>query len=260
MFLCGDVMLGRGVDQVLPHPCSPEVHESYVGSELDYVRLAEHANGPISFPVDLVYVWGAALDEVGWRQSDVRIINLETSITRSDDFAPKGINYRMSPENAGCLARAGINCCVLANNHVLDWGRSGLLETLTTLDRLGITYAGAGRNSAEAGQPAVLDAKGRVVVFSFASVTSGVSYNWAAKPDLAGINLLPDMSEATASDLGDRIARRSRLGRLHRRVDPLGRELGLRDSGATAAICSRSDRSWRCFGRSRPSIDSLRLR
>jgi poly-gamma-glutamate synthesis protein (capsule biosynthesis protein) len=214
MFLCGDVMLGRGIDQVLPHPCSPELHESYIGSALDYVRLAEHANGPISFPVDLAYVWGAALDEVGWRQSDVRIINLETSITRSDDFAPKGINYRMSPENAGCLVRAGINCCVLANNHVLDWGRSGLLETLTTLDQLGIMYAGAGRNSAEAGKPAVLDcgAKGRVVVFSFASVTSGVSRNWTAKPDLAGINLLPDTSEATASDLGDRIARKSRPG------------------------------------------------
>jgi poly-gamma-glutamate capsule biosynthesis protein CapA/YwtB (metallophosphatase superfamily) len=214
MFLCGDVMPGRGIDQVLPHPCSPELHESYVRSALDYVRLAEHANGPISFPVDLAYVWGAALDEIDRRQSDVRIINLETSITRSDDFAPKGINYRMSPENAGCLVHAGINCCVLANNHVLDWGRSGLLETLTTLERLGIMHAGAGRDSAEADKPAVLDcgAKGRVVVFSFASVTSGVSRSWTAKPDLAGINLLPDLSDATASDLADRIARTSRPG------------------------------------------------
>jgi poly-gamma-glutamate synthesis protein (capsule biosynthesis protein) len=207
-------MLGRGIDQVLPRPCDPELHESCVGSALDYVRLAEHANGPISSPVDLAYVWGTALDELDWRQPDVRIINLETSITRSDEFAPKGINYRMSPENAGSLARAGIDCCVLANNHVLDWGRSGLLETLTTLDQLGITYTGAGRNSMEAEKPAVLDcgAKSRVVVFSLASVTSGVSRNWAAKTDAAGINLLPDMSETTFSDLGDRIARTSRPG------------------------------------------------
>jgi poly-gamma-glutamate synthesis protein (capsule biosynthesis protein) len=214
VFLCGDVMLGRGIDQVLPRPCDPELHESCVGSALDYVRLAEHANGPISSPVDLAYVWGTALDELDWRQPDVRIINLETSITRSDEFAAKGINYRMSPENAGSLARAGIDCCVLANNHVLDWGRSGLLETLTTLDRLGITYTGAGRNSMEAEKPAVLDcgAKSRVVVFSFASVTSGVSRNWVAKPDAAGINLLPDMAETTISDLGDRIARTSRPG------------------------------------------------
>jgi poly-gamma-glutamate synthesis protein (capsule biosynthesis protein) len=47
-------------------------------------------------------------------------VNLETAITRSEDFLPKGINYRMSPDNAQCLASAGINCCVLANNHVLD--------------------------------------------------------------------------------------------------------------------------------------------
>jgi poly-gamma-glutamate synthesis protein (capsule biosynthesis protein) len=214
IFLCGDVMLGRGIDQVLPHPCDPELHESYVGSALDYVRLAEHANGPISSPVDLAYVWGAALDEFEHRRPDARIINLETSITRSNEFAPKGINYRMSPENADCLTRAGIDCCVLANNHMLDWGRSGLLETLTTLHRLGITYTGAGRNSTEAAKPAVLDcgAKGRVLVFSVASMTSGVSRDWAAEPDAAGINLTPDMSEATVSDLGDRIARTSRAG------------------------------------------------
>jgi poly-gamma-glutamate synthesis protein (capsule biosynthesis protein) len=51
---------------------------------------------------------------------------------RSDDRANKGINYRMSPENAECLAAAGIDCCVLANNHVLDWGRSGLKERWQT--------------------------------------------------------------------------------------------------------------------------------
>jgi poly-gamma-glutamate synthesis protein (capsule biosynthesis protein) len=214
IFLSGDVMLGRGIDQVLPHPCGPELHESCIGSALDYVRLAENANGPIPSPVDSAYVWGAALEEFDRRQPDARIINLETCITRSNDFALKGINYRMSPENDGCLISAGIDCCVLANNHVLDWGRTGLLDTLTTLDRLGIEHTGAGRNAMEARKPAALDcgAKGRVVVFSFASVTSGAARNWAAKPDLAGINLLPDMSEATASDISDQIARTSRPG------------------------------------------------
>jgi poly-gamma-glutamate synthesis protein (capsule biosynthesis protein) len=214
IFLSGDVMLGRGIDQVLPHPCDPELHEGYMGSALDYVRLAEDANGPIPSPVELSYIWGAALEEFDRRQPDARIINLETSVTRSKDFVAKGINYRMSPENAPCLTRAGVDCCVLANNHVLDWGRPGLLDTLATLDRLGIECAGAGRNSMEAGKPAVLDrgVKGRVVVFSFASVTSGVPRNWAATPDVAGINLLPDMMEATASDVGDQIARTSRPG------------------------------------------------
>jgi len=47
--------------------------------------------------------------------------------------------------------------CVLANNHVLDWGRAGLSETLTTLAHLGIKTAGAGRNLDEAAAPALLD-------------------------------------------------------------------------------------------------------
>jgi poly-gamma-glutamate synthesis protein (capsule biosynthesis protein) len=53
IFLCGDVMLGRGIDQVLPRPCSPDLYESYVGSALDYVRLAERTNGAIPSPVEL---------------------------------------------------------------------------------------------------------------------------------------------------------------------------------------------------------------
>jgi poly-gamma-glutamate capsule biosynthesis protein CapA/YwtB (metallophosphatase superfamily) len=32
LFLCGDVMCGRGIDQVLAHPCSPEIYEHYMRS------------------------------------------------------------------------------------------------------------------------------------------------------------------------------------------------------------------------------------
>jgi poly-gamma-glutamate capsule biosynthesis protein CapA/YwtB (metallophosphatase superfamily) len=120
IFLCGDVMTGRAIDRILPHPSSPQLHERYVTSTDGYVRLAETINGPIPRPADFSYVWGVALDE--WRRAapDVRLINLETAITRSESFFPKGINYRMSPENVECLLTAGIDCCVLANNHVLD--------------------------------------------------------------------------------------------------------------------------------------------
>src|SRR5206468_661537 len=98
---------------------------------------------------------------------------LETAVTRSNDRANKGINYRMSPENAECLAAAGIDCCLLANNHVLDWGRTGLLETLTTLQKLHVKAAGAGRNDREARAPAVLNlADARLLIFAFGSRSS----------------------------------------------------------------------------------------
>ena len=46
LFLCGDVMLGRGIDQILPYPSIPRLYESYLDSAIDYVELAEAANGP----------------------------------------------------------------------------------------------------------------------------------------------------------------------------------------------------------------------
>jgi len=185
---------------VLTHPCDSKLHEDYVASAKDYVSLAEQANGPIPRHAKPAYVWGAALDELDRMQPDVRIINLETAITRSDDYARKGINYRMSPENADCLSAAGIDCCELANNHVLDWGPSGLLETLAALERLKIKTAGAGRNAFEAAAPATLGLadEARLLVFSFGAVTSGIPRSWAAATDIPGVNLLTRLSEADA--------------------------------------------------------------
>jgi poly-gamma-glutamate capsule biosynthesis protein CapA/YwtB (metallophosphatase superfamily) len=157
LFLCGDVMCGRGIDQVLAYPCGPEIHENSMRSAEGYVLLAEQVSGPSRRRNESSYVWGTTLDQLVRMRPDARIINLETAVTRSKDRAHKGINYRMSPENADCLAAAKIDCCVLANNHVLDWGRSGLEETLATLQKLNIKVAGAGRNDREASAPAVLN-------------------------------------------------------------------------------------------------------
>jgi poly-gamma-glutamate synthesis protein (capsule biosynthesis protein) len=216
LFLCGDAMIGRGIDQILPHPSDPLLHESYTPSALDYVRLAEAANGPIPRQADPSYIWGAALDEFKRMQPDARIINLETSVTRSDDYLPKGINYRISPENASCLKTAAIDCCVLANNHVLDWGRRGLLDTLDTLADLEIKTAGAGRNCREAVSPAALDVVGtrRLLVYSFASQTSGTPHSWAATKQAPGVNLLTEISENAAARIADGIARHTQPGDL----------------------------------------------
>jgi len=209
LFLCGDVMTGRGIDQVLPWPCNPALYEDYVSSALDYVTLAEERNGRVPRPVAPSYIWGSALEELNRAAPDARIINLETSITRSEDFAIKGINYRMSPENAECLTAAAVDCCVLANNHILDWGQSGLLDTLATLKRLRIASAGAGRNRGEAAAPAILPVagKGRVLVYSFALTSSGTPRGWAATERAPGISLLPDLSDASVAGIAERIAR-----------------------------------------------------
>lgn len=209
LFLSGDVMPGRGIDQILPQPCDPALHESHMRSALGYVALAEAANGPIRRPVDPAYIWGAALDELRKLRPDARIVNLETSITRSDDWAAKGINYRMSAQNAVCLSAAAIDCCVLANNHVLDWGQAGLRETLASLAGLQIKTARAGPSSEEAVAAAILNIadKGRIIVFSMASATSGIPGSWSATAVSVGVNLLPDLSPATIQTIAEQILR-----------------------------------------------------
>lgn len=198
LFLCGDVMTGRGLDQIMPHPADPVLYESFVRDAHEYVQLAEIAHGPISRPVDYAYIWGDTLPELQRVGVDVRIINLETSVTCSEDYWPgKGIHYRMHPRNVGCLTAARIDCCCLANNHVLDWGYPGLEETIRTLDLAGVAHAGAGSSIAEAASPSVLDVagKGRVLVFSLGSTSSGIPYEWAATEDRPGVNLLENLSE-----------------------------------------------------------------
>src|SRR5579875_2288895 len=244
--LCGDVMLGRGVDQILPHPGDPALREAYVSSARTYVALAESVNGPIPQPADYAYVWGDALAE--WRRlaPDARIVNLETGITTSRDYAPKGIHYKMNPRNIACLTAAGIDCCALANNHVLDFGARGLIETLDSLAAAGIRSAGAGRDPA---------------------------WPWRAGPGLR----IRDHQQRRAPGVGRRrrparrqsAARSVRAhaerncdprppgaapGRYPGRLDPLGRQLGLRDCRQGGPLRPRPDRCGRLRRRARPFL------
>ncbi len=94
----------------------------------DYVELAVVQNGPIPEKSKRgpSYVWGDALKILDKHAPDVRIINLENSITNSDEPWPlKGIHYRMHPSNVNVIQAAKVDCCILANNHTADWGFPG---------------------------------------------------------------------------------------------------------------------------------------
>jgi len=204
LFACGDVMAGRGIDQVLPHPGDPELREYYASDANAYVRLAVRANGPIPRPVSFSWPWGDALPVIEDAAPDVRIINLETSVTRSADFAPgKAVHYRMNPDNLPCVAAIRPDVCAVANNHVLDFGERGLQETLAALAGAGLATAGAGLDAAEAGRPAAvpLPNGGRVLVFCCGTASSGIPPDWAATATRPGVNLLPGLVPAAADTL-----------------------------------------------------------
>ncbi|MFW6117681.1 MAG: CapA family protein, partial [Thermoproteota archaeon] len=198
---------GRGIDQVLPHSGDPTLYEPFVRDARGYVELAESVNGPIPKPVDFSYIWGDALAELERVEPDLMLINLETAVTTSDERWNKGIHYRMHPGNIPCLTVARIDVCSLSNNHVLDWGYSGLIETLEALSGVKVEGVGAGRTLEEAEAPVwrEVNGQGRVVVFSYGLKTSGIPSDWAATDERPGVNLLEDLSESTVGSIKKKI-------------------------------------------------------
>jgi poly-gamma-glutamate capsule biosynthesis protein CapA/YwtB (metallophosphatase superfamily) len=208
LLLCGDVMPGRGVDQILPHPGAPELRELGTSDAGVYVRLAEQLSGPFVYPVSFDWPWGDALRVADEVAPDVRVINLECAVTRSSEFASgKAVHYRMEPANLPCVASFKPDACALANNHVLDFGRTGLIDTLHWLAGAGLSAVGAGRNLAQAQQAVAipLPGGGRVLVFSCGAACSGIPPSWAAAPGRPGLDLLTSFDDAVADRLINRV-------------------------------------------------------
>lgn len=215
LFLCGDVMIGRGIDQILPHPLPPQLHEPNVSSAGEYVELAERLHGRIHRPLDFSYIWGDLLAELDRLQPAARIINLETAVTSSEDACSgKSIHYRMNPRNIPCLKAAGFDCCVLANNHTMDWGRDGLQETIRVLREGGVHTAGAGVDLAAACAPARLKLSEQCSVLVFASGTpdSGISCESEATEYRPGLYVLDDLSAHTIDEIAARVQFYKRTG------------------------------------------------
>ncbi|MEU3076600.1 CapA family protein [Streptomyces laurentii] len=191
VFLCGDVMLGRGIDQILPHPLDPVLTERYVHDARDYVALAEAVSGPVPRPVAPGYPWGDALALIDAARPAARVVNLETSVTRhAVPFPGKAVHYRMDPANLPALTAVRPDVVGLANNHVLDYGRRGLDDTLAALGAAGLRTAGAGADAGAARRPATVPLPGgrRLVVHALGLASSGVPRDWAATARLGGVH------------------------------------------------------------------------
>ena len=215
IFLSGDVMTGRGIDQILAQPGNPALRELHVKDARAYVRLAEAINGPIPHPAEASWIWGDALGELERLRPETRIINLETAVTLSDEYwTGKGIHYRMHPGNIGCLRVAAIDACALANNHVLDFGYTGLAETLDTLQTAGLQTAGAGWDIVRARRPAVikLASGGRISLVSVGMASSGIPRAWGASIESPGVNFVAKLSEAAATEIVERVRATKRRG------------------------------------------------
>ncbi len=119
------------------------------------------------------------------RSTDLAMINLELPLTNADVPADKAITLRGDPGIASSIREAGVDVATVANNHALDYGPEGLLETIEVLEDAGIAMVGGGTTLDKAIQPAILYAGGcTVAVFGLAST---LPPGYAAGPRRSGI-------------------------------------------------------------------------
>jgi poly-gamma-glutamate synthesis protein (capsule biosynthesis protein) len=115
----------------------------------------------------------------------------------------------MHPANIGCLTAARLDVVSLANNHVLDFQTTGLIQTLDALSAAGVRVAGAGRNLDAAQAPAIVTLLpgSRAVIFACGTESSGILRDMAADDERAGVDLLPDLTAGTADAILERVRR-----------------------------------------------------
>ena len=135
---------------------------------------------------------------------DIGLANLEGALTERGEAWPKGYNFRTPPRFASGLANAHFTVATLANNHTLDFGEIGLLDTIAALDAANVRHIGAGANAAEARAPAIVEVNGLRVAFLgyVATPDEGGGFSvraWQAGPAMAGVAI--GSADAIATDV-----------------------------------------------------------
>jgi poly-gamma-glutamate synthesis protein (capsule biosynthesis protein) len=129
------------------------------------------------------YPWGTIVPLL--ESTDLNLVNLETTLTTSTDIVPKTFNFKADPDKVQTLKSGNIHAVNIANNHILDFGQAGLIETIQTLDNAGIGHVGAGNNIQEAKQPIIFEKNGiRIGIIGYADYPQ----EWAATDTNPGIN------------------------------------------------------------------------
>ena len=122
--------------------------------------------------------------------ADLALVNLECPFTERGEKLPKNFNFRARPQLVKILESASVDVVSLANNHLMDYGREGLDDTIATLDDAGIAWFGAGTSEKVARRPLVMKRNGMRIGF--------LGYYFQAPPDM----LEPEAMYATGARPG----------------------------------------------------------
>ncbi len=120
-----------------------------------------------------------------FRGADAAFINMEQVMSTAGSEEPDyGTLVRADPGLLHDIQWAGVDAVSLANNHSMNFGPDGLIGTIHELDRLGIRYAGGGRNTTEARAAALVEAGGLKV--GLLSLYSGTGSTSGSNVEVAG--------------------------------------------------------------------------
>lgn len=118
---------------------------------------------------------------------DFFVGNLECCLTDADEATDKEFTFKICPKYVSILKDMHLDLVTVANNHAMDFGEAGFLETLQSLQNEGIDYVGGGKDQTEATKPYILELNGRR--YAIISATCVVpNTNWFATAEKAGLN------------------------------------------------------------------------
>lgn len=149
--------------------------------------------------------WGKKLPQLA--AADYAIVNMEAAITDRGRPQSKAYTFRVPPSSLNKLKAAGVDAVTAANNHAVDYGRTGLEQTLEVKQNSPIPIIGIGKNAAEAFAPLSVDVKGvNTAVLASSEVYEETYQNWSAAEDHPGIATNIDsarLREATRKAVAD---------------------------------------------------------
>ena len=153
----GDILLDRGVALAIK---AKDVDFPFDGGTVDITGTCKDCS---PFGWDLPYIdrtgnGGAMRDLV--KGADLAIANFENPAPDAFRFHGSGTSFTANPAYIEGLKNAGIDWVSLANNHIGDAGRAGMLQTIRNVRDHGIAYAGLGKNDKAAHKAAILDVRG----------------------------------------------------------------------------------------------------
>lgn len=133
------------------------------------------------------------------RDADLTLVNLETAVTDRGTPEPKTYHFRAPRTAFAALRAAGVDAVSIANNHILDYGRQGLSDTLDAATEAGFPVFGAGRDADAAYAPWLTTVRGlRIAVLGMSQVHD-LAGSWRATATRSGVAMAFDAARATAA-------------------------------------------------------------